>query len=124
MQLLLLMTDMLVMFLSKWRHDLGYTSVRCEAKRSIKKSLQIISIKETVSLLPKVAVVNLLFIHTWSGPYHIETSPLRKSMDWFPCDNSLRHERVKVNWHEIGVNWHAVGVMQFLVHIVTARPSY
>ena len=74
MQLLLLMTDMLVMFLSKWRHDLGYTSVRCEAKRSIKKSLQIISIKETVSLLPKVAVDNLLFIHTWSGPYHIETS--------------------------------------------------
>ena len=45
-------------------------------------------------------------------------------MDWFPCDNGLRHERVKVNWHEIGVNWHAVGVMQFLVHIVTARPSH
>ena len=120
MQLLLLMTDMLVMFLSKWRHDLGYISVRCEAKRSIKKSLQIISIKETVSSLPKVAVDNLLFIHTWNGPYHIETSLLICGA----CDNGLRHERVKVNWHEIGVNWHAVGVMQFLVHIVTARPSY
>ena len=45
-------------------------------------------------------------------------------MDWFPYDNGLRHERVKVNWHEMGVNWHGVGVMQFLVHIVTARPSY
>ena len=31
------------------------------------KSLQIISIKETVSLLPKVVVDNLLFIHARSG---------------------------------------------------------
>ena len=56
----------LFMLLSKWRHELADMSIRHEAKRSIKKSLQTISIKKTVPLLPKVFVDNLLFIHTWS----------------------------------------------------------
>ena len=60
-------TGILVMLLSNWRHELADKSVRHEAKRSIKNSLQIISIKETISLLPKVLVDKLLFIHTWSG---------------------------------------------------------
>ena len=42
-------------------------SVRHETNRRIKKLLQINSIKETLSLLPKVVVDNLLLIHTWSG---------------------------------------------------------
>ena len=29
------------------------------------------------------------------GRYHLETSPLSKSMDWFLYDIGLRHERVK-----------------------------
>lgn len=58
-------------------------SVRHEAKRRI-KSLQIINIKKTVSLLPKVAVDNLLFIyarstcHTVSSLYsHGKTKSLK-----------------------------------------------
>ena len=56
-------TGILVMLLSKLRHEMADISVRHEAKRSIKKSLHIISINETVSLLPKVVADNLLFIH-------------------------------------------------------------
>ena len=47
-------TYILVMLLHKWRPELADISVRHEARRSIKKSLQIISVKETVSSLPKV----------------------------------------------------------------------
>lgn len=60
-------TDILVMLLHKWTPELADISVRHEARRSTKKSLQIISVKETVSLPPKVVVDNLLFIHAWSG---------------------------------------------------------
>ena len=60
-------TGILVMLLSKWRDEMADISVRYEAKRSIKKSLHIISINEMVSLLPKFVADNLLFIHPWSG---------------------------------------------------------
>ena len=59
--------DILVIFLSKWRNEMADISVRHETKKSVKKSLQIISIKATVSLLPKFVVGNILFIHAWSG---------------------------------------------------------
>ena len=60
-------SDILVMLFSKWKHELAHISVRHEAKRSTKKSLQVISINETASLLLTVVVDNLLFIHAWSG---------------------------------------------------------
>ena len=59
-------TAIQVMLLSKWRHEQADTPVHYEAKRSIEKSLQIISIKETESLLPTVVPDNLLFTHAWS----------------------------------------------------------
>ena len=49
--------DILAVLLSKWRYELPDILVRHEAKRSIKKNLQIISIKETVSLLPQMEQV-------------------------------------------------------------------
>ena len=58
--------DIFVIFLSKWRNEMADISVRHETKKSVKKSLQIIGIEATVSLLPKFVVDNLLFIHAWS----------------------------------------------------------
>ena len=72
MQLLLLMTHTSWSCCSESEDMSWQTSVWHEAKRSIKNSLQIISIKETVSLLPKVYVV--LFIHAWSGCHAVSTT--------------------------------------------------
>ena len=60
-------SDILVTLFSKWKHELAHTSVWHETNRSMKKSLHIISIKETASLLLTVVVDNLLFIHAWNG---------------------------------------------------------
>ena len=60
--------------------------------------------KLSLSIISRYFIITMKvcndFIKIWlfhnGHRYHIETSPLlRKSMDWFLFDNSLRHERVK-----------------------------
>ena len=98
----------LFMLLSKWRHELADMSIRHEAKRSIKKSLQTISIKKTVPLLPKVVVDNLLFIHAWSrcdvlsatyshGKTKLLKEPIAKICDIFNHPLSTQEEVARVD---------------------------
>ena len=56
-------TDVLVMLLNKWWPE----SLRHEARKNLKKNLELIIVKGTVSLLPSHVVDNLLCIHAWSG---------------------------------------------------------
>lgn len=59
--------DILVMLLHMWDDTLGDLFLRHEAKKSIKKDLEIISIKSVASNLPSYVKECLLFIHAWSG---------------------------------------------------------
>ena len=60
-------TDILVMLLNMWSPFMADIVLRHEACKSIKKHLELISIKETVSVLPEQVIRNLLFIHAWGG---------------------------------------------------------
>jgi len=60
-------TDILVMLVHMWDETLGNIFLRHEAKKSIKKDLEIINIKNVASNLPSYAKECLLFIHAWSG---------------------------------------------------------
>ena len=101
-------TFIFFMLLSKWRHELVDMSIQHEAKRSIKKSLQNISIKKTVPLLPKVVVDNLLFIHAWSrcdvlsatyshGKTKLLKEPIAKICDIFNHPLSTQEEVARVD---------------------------
>ena len=60
-------TDILVMLVHMWDQTMGDLSLRHEATKSIKKDLEMISIKNAASSLPSYVKENLLFIHAWSG---------------------------------------------------------
>ena len=56
-------TDILFMLVHMWDQTMGDLFLRHEAKKSIKKDLEIISIKNVQSSLPSHVKENLLFIH-------------------------------------------------------------
>ena len=60
-------TDILVLLLNMWTPRMSDILLRHEARKSIKKDLEIFSIKENVDILSDRVVKNLLFIHAWSG---------------------------------------------------------
>ena len=59
--------DILVMLLFMWDETMGVLFLRHEARKSIKKNLEIISIINVTSSLPSHVKENLLFIHAWGG---------------------------------------------------------
>ena len=59
--------DILVMLLLMWDETMGVLFLRHEARKSIKKDLEIISIINVTSSLPSHVKENLLFIHAWGG---------------------------------------------------------
>ena len=60
-------TDILVLLLNKWTPPMSDITLRYEARKGIKKPLEFISVKDTVSLMPEHVCRNLLFIHAWGG---------------------------------------------------------
>lgn len=60
-------TDILVLLLNMWEPSMSDVVLRHEARKSIKKDLELISVKETVTLLPDHVCRNILFIHAWGG---------------------------------------------------------
>ena len=60
-------TDILVMLVHVWDQTMGDLFLRHEARKSIKKNLEIISIKNVAFSLPSHVKENLLFIHAWGG---------------------------------------------------------
>ena len=56
-------TDILFMLFHMWDQTMGDLFLRHEAKKSIKKDLEIISIKNVQCSLPSHVKENLLFIH-------------------------------------------------------------
>ena len=60
-------TDILVMLVHMWDQTMGDLFLRHEARKSIKKNLEIISIKNVAFSLPSHVKENVLFIHAWGG---------------------------------------------------------
>ena len=60
-------TDILVMLVQVWDQTMGDLFLRHEARKSIKKDLEIISTKNVAFSLPRHLKENLLFIHAWGG---------------------------------------------------------
>ena len=60
-------TDILVMLVHMWDQTMDDLFLRHEARKSIKKDLEIISIKNVASSLPSHVKENLLFIRAWGG---------------------------------------------------------
>ena len=60
-------TDILIMLVFFWNATMSNIFLRHEARKSIKKDLEIISIEDIVSHIPKHVKENLLFIHAWGG---------------------------------------------------------
>ena len=60
-------TDVLVMLVHMWDQNLGDLFLRHKARKSFKKDLKIISIKNVASNLLIHIKENLLFIHAWGG---------------------------------------------------------
>ena len=60
-------TDVLVMLVHMWDQTMGDLFLRHEARKSIKKNLEIISIKNVAFSLPSHVKENVLFIHAWGG---------------------------------------------------------
>ena len=60
-------TDILVMLVHMWDQTMGDLFLRHEARKSIKKNLEIISIKNVAFSLPSHVKENVLFIHAWGS---------------------------------------------------------
>ena len=60
-------TDILVLLVYMWEETMSDLFLRHEAKKSIKKHLEIINIKNVASKLALHVKENLLFIHAWGG---------------------------------------------------------
>ena len=60
-------TDILVMLVYMWEETMNDLFLRHEARKSIKKDVEIINIKDVSSKLAIHVKENLLFIHAWGG---------------------------------------------------------
>ena len=60
-------TDILFMLVHMWDQTMGDLFLRHEARKSIKKNLEIISIKNVAFSLPSHVKENVLFIHAWGS---------------------------------------------------------
>ena len=60
-------TDIVVLLLNKWTPPMSDVTLLHEARKGIKKPLEFISVKETISLMPEHVCRNRLFIHAWGG---------------------------------------------------------
>ena len=85
--------------LSKWRHELASISVRHEGKRSIKKSLQIINIKETDGYTQSSAE---LFLHLYGMHYRFLMVNFKTEHKSLKCDTFISMT-LPCHWERSGI---------------------